>query len=185
MTHIIWVTPTSNWTNFLKIDCLFEANLLDSEPYFDRVFVLSEHSSRQWLKLRSQLELGLFGYVKYVFDQLQRITRFFDQRLWNQTVYLFVWQSNNTWWNIKYVQNIDINLVSNSQSNWHVVKNMASTQMSFYFYKSWKIFSPIFILCENSTFEQPISEKVTLSWSKDFQIFMIGYKVKKNWIDFK
>ena len=28
-----------------------------------------------------QFELGLFGYVKYVFDQLQRLARLFDQRL--------------------------------------------------------------------------------------------------------
>ena len=59
----------------------FETNLLDSEPCLDQVFVYIEHSSRQWFKLRSKLELGRFGYVKYVFDQLQRLARLFDQRL--------------------------------------------------------------------------------------------------------
>ena len=57
----------------------FEANPLGSEPCLDEVFVL--------------LELGLFGYVKYVFDQLQRLARLFDQRLGiletRQCIYLY------------------------------------------------------------------------------------------------
>ena len=125
------------------------------------------------LELRFQLGINLFGYVKYVFDQLKRLARLFDQRLGNpknQTVYLFVHHPNTAWWNIKYVQNIDINFVSNSQSNWHVVKNMASAQMSFHLYKSSKVFSLSFSEFKNSKFEQDIFEKLTLVF-KRFQNF--------------